>query len=239
MNQKLIIELSDIFKTYVNGEIKTTVLRDVKLRIYEGEFVAITGPSGSGKSTLMSIIGLLDSATSGKYILDTKDVSSLSEDELAEIRALKVGFVFQSFNLLPRATVLKNVQLPLVYANVAKVNRNRMAKQALELANMEQSRHNNLSNQLSGGQMQRVAIARALINNPAIILADEPTGNLDQKTGLAVLGTFKDLNRVGKTIILITHDHLIARHAKRIIELRDGRIVSDSVNHSSSDRRRK
>jgi len=236
MDNKTIIKLENISKTYTNGEIKTTVLKDVSLAIQDAEFVAITGPSGSGKSTMMSIIGLLDSATTGKYTLDGRDVSKLDEDELAEIRALKVGFVFQSFNLLPRATVLKNVQLPLVYANIPKQDRLKSAQRALELANMEQARHNNLSNQLSGGQMQRVAIARALINNPAIILADEPTGNLDQKTGLAVLETFKELNKNGKTIILITHDHSIARHAKRVIELRDGHIISDSAGYSKNDR---
>jgi putative ABC transport system ATP-binding protein len=236
MDKKVIIELSDISKTYANGEIRTTVLQDVQLSINEGEFAAITGPSGSGKSTLMSIIGLLDSASTGSYILDGKDVSKLSEDELAEIRASRVGFVFQSFNLLPRATVLKNVQLPLVYANIPKTTRLKMAIKALEMSKMEKARYSNLSNQLSGGQMQRVAIARALINDPAIILADEPTGNLDQKTGLAVLDTFKDLNKIGKTIIIITHDHSIASHAKRIIELRDGKIINDYLTNHKNDR---
>jgi putative ABC transport system ATP-binding protein len=236
MDKKVIIELSDISKTYANGEIRTTVLQDVQLSINEGEFAAITGPSGSGKSTLMSIIGLLDSASTGRYILDGKDVSKLSEDELAEIRASRIGFVFQSFNLLPRATVLKNVQLPLVYANIPKATRLKMAIKALEMSKMENARYSNLSNQLSGGQMQRVAIARALINDPAIILADEPTGNLDQKTGLAVLDTFKDLNKIGKTIIIITHDHSIASHAKRIIELRDGKIINDYLTNHKNDR---
>lgn len=225
-----VIECENITKTYVNGDIKTTVLKGATFSIYEGEFVAITGPSGSGKSTMMHILGLLDVPTTGKYILAGHDVSKLSDDEQAEIRGQKIGFVFQSFNLLPRASVLRNAQLPLIYSKISPKERERLSHKALKRANMDQERYNNLSNQLSGGQMQRVAIARALINDPAIILADEPTGNLDQKTGKAVLETFQQLNDEGRTIILITHDQYVAQHAARIIKVRDGDIISDEPN---------
>jgi len=235
MNNPVII-CEDITKTYVNGDVGTTVLNKVSFTINSGEFVAIMGPSGSGKSTIMSILGLLDSPTTGKYILDGKDVSKLSDDELAQIRAKKIGFVFQSFNLLPRASVIKNVQLPLVYSGIPYSQRMAMAQKSLERANMEENRYSNLSNQLSGGQMQRVAIARALINDPALILADEPTGNLDQKTGGTVLETFKELNREGRTMVLITHDEEVAKHATRIIEIRDGNIIHDSSRHRREER---
>ncbi|MCX6809363.1 MAG: ABC transporter ATP-binding protein [Candidatus Berkelbacteria bacterium] len=226
--KKNIIECKDITKTYINGDISTTVLNKVTFSIEEGEFVAIVGPSGSGKSTLMHIVGALDSPTSGQYRLDGSDVSRLSEDELAEVRGTKIGFVFQSFNLLPRATVMRNVQLPLLYANVPVEKRDSLALKVLESAGMDKERYYNRSNQLSGGQMQRVAIARALINNPSIILADEPTGNLDQKTGRVVLETFQKLNNEGKTVILITHDQYVAEHANRIIQIRDGEITEDA-----------
>ena len=224
------LECQHICKEYNNNGVVTEVLKDINFNIKDGEFVAITGPSGSGKSTLMHIIGALDTPTSGKYFIDQKDVSSLSDDELAEIRKTKIGFVFQAFNLLPRATVLRNVGLPLVYAGVTKDEREEKAKQALIQAGFDQDRFNNLSNQLSGGQMQRVAIARALVNNPAIILADEPTGNLDSKTGDIVLATFRRLNAEGRTIVLITHELYVAEHADRIISLKDGNILTDKRN---------
>ena len=221
------IECKDIVKVYKSGDNETLVLKGVSFRIEDGEFVAIMGPSGSGKSTLMHILGALDTPTQGSYLLDGQDVSKLSDDELAEIRKQKIGFVFQAFNLLPRATVLRNVALPLMYAGVPNGERQQRARQALLLAGMEESRFSHLSNQLSGGQMQRVAIARALVNNPSLILADEPTGNLDTKTGEIVLRTFKELNAQGRTIVLITHEHDVAQHAKRIIHIRDGNILRD------------
>ncbi len=221
------IEIRDIVKEYLTGKEVTRVLKGVSFHIEKGEFVAIMGPSGSGKSTLMHILGALDTPTSGTYLLDGQDVSSLGADALARIRKAKIGFVFQAFHLLPRATVLRNVALPLVYANMKREEREERAKQALLAAGLDESRHLNLSNQLSGGQMQRVAIARALVNDPAIILADEPTGNLDSKTGDLVLGTFQKLNDEGRTVILITHEPYVAEHAKRVIVIKDGSIVED------------
>jgi len=221
------IECRNITKVYVNGDQETHVLNGVSFTINDGEFVAIMGPSGSGKSTLMHILGCLDSPTSGQYLLDGHNVAELSDDELADVRKRKIGFVFQSFNLLPRATVLRNVALPLVYAGAGRSAREATAKQSLTAVNMEESHYYHLSNQLSGGQMQRVAIARALVNNPAIILADEPTGNLDTKTGEVVLFTFESLNKQGRTIMLITHERDVAAHAKRIIHIRDGQIIND------------
>jgi len=185
------------------------------------------GPSGSGKSTLMHILGVLDSPTSGQYFIDGHDVSSLTADEAADMRMRKIGFVFQAFNLLPRATVVRNVALPLVYADVNATERLERAKIALRAAGMDETRFDYLTNQISGGQMQRVAIARALVNNPTLILADEPTGNLDSKTGEIVMATFDELNREGRTIVLITHEREVAEHAHRIIHLRDGQIVQD------------
>lgn len=190
------------------------------------------GPSGSGKSTLMHILGALDTPTSGAYFLDGKDVSTLSEDELADIRRDKIGFVFQAFNLLPRATVLRNAILPLIYAGVARDERTSRAEAALLASGLDRAHFHHLSNQLSGGQIQRVAIARALVNNPSLILADEPTGNLDSKTGEIVLGTFQKLNtEQGRTIVLITHEHDVAEHADRIIFLKDGELLSDTKTH--------
>ena len=227
-----IICCENITKSYVNGDIETFVLKGVSFSVVAGEFVAIMGPSGSGKSTLMHIIGALDTPTSGKYFLDGHDVTSLSEDELADIRTRKIGFVFQAFNLLPRATVLRNVELPLVYANVPRAERARIAQQALTDSAFPEAFWRHHSNQLSGGMMQRVAIARSLVNDPAMVLADEPTGNLDSKTGEVVLRTFQSLNSEhGKTIVLITHEPYVAEHADRIIHIRDGKILSDEKNH--------
>ena len=207
------------------------MLKGISFSINEGEFVAIIGPSGSGKSTLMHILGCLDTPTSGQYFFEGKNVSQLSDDELADIRKKKIGFVFQSFNLLPRATVLRNVALPLVYANISKSEREAIAKKSLLSAGLDEKHFYHLSNQLSGGEMQRVAIARALVNDPAIVLADEPTGNLDSKTGEVVLETFKNLNKQGRTVILITHEKYIAEKAERTIFLKDGEIIEDIVNH--------
>ncbi len=224
------IEVKHITKVYKSGEVETKALKEASFSIREGEFVAIMGPSGSGKSTLMHILGCLDTPTSGQYFFDGKDVSQLSDDELADIRKNKIGFVFQSFNLLPRAAVLRNVVLPLVYANVSRNKREEIAKKALLSVGLDEKHFHHLSNQLSGGEMQRVAIARALVNNPAIIFADEPTGNLDSKTGEIVLGVFQNLNKQGRTVILITHERYIAGYAKRVISIKDGEIIEDSIN---------
>lgn len=209
---------------------ETVALDRVSFDIEKGEFVSIIGPSGSGKSTLMHILGALDTPTKGQYFLDGHEVSKLNDDQLSELRKNKIGFVFQSFNLLPRTTVLRNVMLPLLYSDTTAKERDSRARESLKYAGMEENKFMNLSNQLSGGQMQRVAIARALINNPSIILADEPTGNLDTKTSRLVMQAFEELNKKGHTIILITHEMDVADCARRIIHIRDGKIERDVLN---------
>ncbi|MCX6754477.1 MAG: ABC transporter ATP-binding protein [Candidatus Nomurabacteria bacterium] len=219
------IELKNIVKNYENGDVITHVLKDINLTVEEGEFIAIIGPSGSGKSTLMHTIGFLDRPTSGEYIFEGENTKDLDDDQLAVIRNKHIGFVFQSFNLLPRTSVLDNVILPLLYSD-SKIGHEKKAKEALAAVNLTE-RMNYMSNQISGGQKQRVAIARALVCNPKVIFADEPTGNLDSKSGSTVMHILENLNKEGRTIILVTHDLNVANHSKRIVTIRDGEIVSD------------
>ncbi|MGH9237335.1 MAG: ABC transporter ATP-binding protein [Vicinamibacterales bacterium] len=221
-----LIETRDLWKTYVMGSEEIHALRGVSIQIDRGEYVAIMGPSGSGKSTLMNLIGCLDTPTKGSYLLNGKQVSQMNDNELARIRNEEIGFVFQTFNLLPRASALHNVELPLVYAAVPSKDRQARARAALDKVELSE-RMNHRPNELSGGQRQRVAIARALVNNPSILLADEPTGNLDSKTGNEIMGLFDRLHAAGNTIILVTHEADIAAYARRAIHLRDGQVEKD------------
>ncbi|MDN3601522.1 ABC transporter ATP-binding protein [Belliella kenyensis] len=226
---KKIIETSDIKKIYKMGSEEVRALKSVSISVNKGEYVAFMGPSGSGKSTLMNIIGCLDTPTDGTYILNEKDVSDMSENELAEIRNKEIGFVFQTFNLLPRASCLENVALPLIYAGYNKSDREEKAFQALKNVGLADRVHHK-PNELSGGQRQRVAIARALVNDPSIILADEPTGNLDTKTSYSIMELFHELHQKGNTIIMVTHEDDIAHYAHRVIRLRDGLVETDEIN---------
>ncbi|MFA3783959.1 ABC transporter ATP-binding protein [Melioribacteraceae bacterium 4301-Me] len=227
--KKNIIKISNLSKVYKVGEVEVHALRSVNLNVDEGEFVAIMGASGSGKSTLMNLLGCLDQPTSGEYYLDGVNTSKLTKNQYADIRNQKIGFVFQGFNLLPRTTALENVELPLMYDRINKIkNPAERAMEALERVGLKDRMHH-MPNQLSGGQQQRVAIARALVNSPSIILADEPTGNLDSKTSVEVFSVFQKLNDEGITIILVTHERDFANFAKRIVELRDGKIIRDFV----------
>lgn len=228
--KKEIISLKQICRFYQVGTETVRALRDIDLSIYQNEFVALMGPSGSGKSTMMNILGCLDTSTGGSYFLNGTDVSSMSDNELADIRNKEIGFIFQTFNLLPRSTALENVMLPLIYAGKNKQQRLQMAELALNQVQLA-DRMTHRPNELSGGQRQRVAIARALVNNPSIVLADEPTGNLDSKTSIEIMGLLEEIHRMGNTIIVVTHEEDIALHAHRIIRMIDGKIESDTINN--------
>ncbi len=224
-----IIHLENLRKSYFMGNQEIPVLKGISLDIFKNEYVALMGPSGSGKSTLMNIIGCLDTPTSGAYILNDKDVSKMADDDLAEVRNQEIGFIFQQFNLLPRLTAAENVALPLVYAGIGKKERMERALEALKKVGLADRSHHK-SNELSGGQIQRVAIARALVNNPSILLADEPTGNLDSKTSSEIMEIFSQIQEAGNTVVLVTHEEDIANYAKRIIRLKDGLVETDKLN---------
>jgi putative ABC transport system ATP-binding protein len=228
MTKEAIIHLEGIEKSYFMGNQAIPVLKGINLDIFKNEYVALMGPSGSGKSTLMNILGCLDSPTGGKYILNSKDVSKMLDDDLAEVRNTEIGFVFQQFNLLPRLSAAENVALPLIYAGVSKKERLERALAALDKVGLADRSHHK-SNELSGGQIQRVAIARALVNNPSILLADEPTGNLDSKTSVEVMQIFGKLQEAGNTVVLVTHEEDIAAYARRVVRLRDGLVESDTT----------
>lgn len=228
-----IIHLEDIRKSYYMGRHSLEVLKGITLDIFKNEYVALMGPSGSGKSTLMNILGCLDTPTGGKYILNNQDVSKMTDDELAEVRNKEIGFVFQQFNLLPRLTAAENVALPLIYAGVNKKIRMQKANEALAKVGLADRAHHK-SNEMSGGQIQRVAIARALVNDPSILLADEPTGNLDSKTSMEVMEIFGQIQSAGNTVILVTHEEDIAAYAKRIVRLRDGSVETDIVKQTAA-----
>ena len=229
----IIIKLEDIQKSYFMGGQAIPVLKGISLDIFKNEYVALMGPSGSGKSTLMNILGCLDSPTGGKYILNGKDVSKMADDDLAGVRNAEIGFVFQQFNLLPRLTAAENVALPLIYAGIGKKERMERAMEALKKVDLADRSHHK-SNELSGGQIQRVAIARALVNNPSILLADEPTGNLDSKTSVEVMRLFGKIQDAGNTVVLVTHEEDIAAYAHRVVRLRDGLIESDKVKETQN-----
>lgn len=223
-----VIELKEIRKSYFMGTNSLEVLKSISMNIYKNEYVALMGPSGSGKSTLMNIIGCLDTPTTGTYILNSKDVSKMPDDDLADVRNTEIGFVFQQFNLLPRLTAAENVALPLIYAGIGKKERTERAMEALKKVALADRSHHK-PNELSGGQIQRVAIARALVNNPSLLLADEPTGNLDSKTSVEVMDIFSAIQAAGNTVVLVTHEEEIAAYAKRVVRLRDGVIESDLI----------
>ena len=226
--QQIIIQLEDIQKSYFMGSQVIPVLKGISLNIHKNEYVALMGPSGSGKSTLMNILGCLDSPTGGRYVLNGKDVSKMPDDDLATVRNTEIGFVFQQFNLLPRLTAAENVALPLVYAGVSKKDRMERAMEALKKVGLAERSHHK-SNELSGGQIQRVAIARAVVNNPSLLLADEPTGNLDSKTSVEVMEIFAQIQAAGNTVVLVTHEEDIAAYAHRVVRLRDGLVETDTT----------
>jgi putative ABC transport system ATP-binding protein len=231
--QQIIIQLEDIQKSYFMGSQVIPVLKGISLNIHKNEYVALMGPSGSGKSTLMNILGCLDSPTGGRYILNSKDVSKMPDDDLATVRNTEIGFVFQQFNLLPRLTAAENVALPLVYAGVSKKDRMERAMEALKKVGLAERSHHK-SNELSGGQIQRVAIARAVVNNPSLLLADEPTGNLDSKTSVEVMEIFAQIQAAGNTVVLVTHEEDIAAYAHRVVRLRDGLVETDTTKKNVS-----
>lgn len=226
----MLIEIKNLSKDYIMGELEVPALIDINLQIQQNEYVAIMGPSGSGKSTLMNILGCLDTPTSGEYLFKDKDVSVLDDDDLSTMRNKEIGFVFQNFNLLPKLNALQNVEMPLIYAGIRSQERKMLALESLNKVGLSERTHHKPS-ELSGGQRQRVAVARALVTKPGILLADEPTGALDSKTGEEIMALFKQLHQDGNTIIIITHEQEIANHANRIIHIRDGRIYSDNVNN--------